>query len=48
MIIIYGRFEYVARHYRNQRFGKKIKYRDNYDIDNLKEKENLVCFFIRF
>jgi len=42
--IVVGRV-YIVRHYRNQRFvaqGKRIEYRDNCNIDNLKEKENLA------
>jgi len=39
------RFEHITKHCRNWELvvqGKRIKYRDNYNIDNLKEKENLV------
>ena len=38
-------FEHITKHYRNQRFvvqERRIEYRNNCNMDNLKEKENLV------
>jgi len=38
-------FRHIARYYRNQRFvtqEKRIEYKDNCNIDNLKEAEDLA------
>jgi len=40
-------FEHITKHYRNQRFvvqERRMEYRNNHNIDNLKEKENLAVF----
>ena len=38
-------FRYITKNCRNQNFivkGRRAEYKNNYNIDNLKEEENLV------
>ena len=42
----YKEFEHIVRHYKNQKFvvqERRMEYEDNYNMDNLKEEENLVA-----